>query len=127
MLTTLTAEVNWTPGRENYAPILNFVIQFNTTFSPDTWIDIADNISQNERSRVVTLSPWANYTFRVLARNKVGLSPPSVPSQQVCTTQPARPTKNPDNVIGEGDLPDNLVIFWTVSEVYGTCINILCV
>jgi len=113
MLASLSAEVNWTPGRENYAPILNFVIQFNTTFSPDTWIDIADNISQNERSRVVNLTPWANYTFRVLARNKVGLSPPSVPSQQVCTTQPARPWKNPDNVIGEGDLPDNLVIFWT--------------
>lgn len=46
---------------------------------------------------------------------KVGLSSPSVHSQQVCTTQPARPWKNPDNVIGEGDMPDNLVIFWTVS------------
>lgn len=71
MLASLSAEVNWTPGRENYAPILNFVIQFNTTFNPDTWIDIADNITQNERSRVVNLSPWANYTFRILARNKV--------------------------------------------------------
>ena len=25
------------------------------------------------------------------------------------------PEKNPENVIGEGDEPDNLVIYWTVS------------
>ena len=119
MLATLSAEIKWTPGRDNYASIFNFVIQFSTTFAPGTWINFADNISQHEYSHIVTLTPWANYTFRVLARNKVGLSPPSVSSEQVCSTQPARPTKNPDNVIGEGDQPDNLVIFWTVSEIYG--------
>jgi len=107
------AEVFWQPGKENYAPILNFIVQFNTTFTPDTWIDIESNVSQSTRSIEVTLSPYGNYTFRILARNKIGISPPSQHTAQVCRTQTDFPTKNPENVIGEGDLPDNLVIFWT--------------
>lgn len=90
-------------------------MQFNTTFTPDTWIDIETNVSQSQRSIMVALSPYGNYTFRVLARNKIGISPPSQHTQDVCRTEADRPTKNPENVIGEGDLPDNLVIFWTVS------------
>ena len=108
-------EIKWQPGKENYAPILNFIIQFNTSFTPDTWIDIANNISQNERSKTLTLSPYGNYTFRVLARNKIGLGPPSEHTETVCTEEPAVPDKNPENVMGEGDEPDNLVVFWTVS------------
>lgn len=108
------AEIEWHPGKENYAPILNFIIQFNTTFSSDTWIDIATNVSQNERKRVISLSPYGNYTFRVLARNKIGLSPPSLHTRNVCRTEEDVPDKNPENVIGEGDEPHNLVIYWTV-------------
>lgn len=61
----------------------------------------------------VPMSPWANYTFRVIAWNKIGNSNPSSHSD-VCTTQPEVPHKNPDNVVGEGNLPNNLVIKWTV-------------
>lgn len=110
--------LEWQPGKENYAPILNFIIQFNTSFTPDTFIDIATNVSQNERSKEVLLSPWGNYTFRVLARNKIGLSPPSDHTERVCTTQPDRPVKNPENVVGEGDRSDNLVIYWTVNILF---------
>lgn len=115
--TNRQAEIWWQPGKENYAPILNFVVQYNTSFARDTWYDIATNISQNERRMVVTMSPWGNYTFRVIARNKIGLSLPSMQTFNVCTTQPDVPDKNPENVIGEGDQPNNLVIFWTVSIV----------
>ena len=110
------AEIWWQPGKENYAPILNFVLQYNTSFAPDTWYDIATNISQNDRRMVVSMSPWGNYTFRVIARNKIGLSLPSMQTFNICTTQPAVPDKNPQNVIGEGDQPYNLVIFWTVCQ-----------
>lgn len=58
------------------------------------------------------MSPWANYTFRIIAWNKIGQSTPSGHSD-MCTTQPEVPHKNPDNVVGEGDAPDNLVIKWT--------------
>lgn len=58
------------------------------------------------------MSPWANYTFRVIARNKIG---PSIPSHHsdVCFTTPDVPYKNPDNVKGHGSTPANLVISWT--------------
>ena len=110
-----TAEITWQPGRENYAPVLNFVVQYNTSFSPDTWIDIDANVSQNVRQKKVNLSPYGNYTFRVLARNKIGLSPPSVHTYIMCKTDQDVPDKNPDNVMAEGDMPGNLVIYWTVS------------
>jgi len=58
------------------------------------------------------MSPWANYTFRVIARNKIGPSIPSLHSE-VCLTSPDVPYKNPDNVKGHGSNPANLVISWT--------------
>ena len=79
--------------------------------------DIATNISQNNRRIVVSLSPWGNYTFRVISRNKIGYSLPSFQSQNVCRTEPGVPHTNPENVIGEGDRPGNLVIFWTVGHL----------
>ena len=60
----------------------------------------------------VVLSPWANYTFRVVARNKIGTSIPSIPSK-VCTTPEAPPDKNPSNVKGEGSRKDNMIISWS--------------
>lgn len=62
------------------------------------------------------MSPWANYTFRVVAWNKIGPSTPSAHSE-ICTTQPEVPHKNPRNVEGKGTDPHNLVITWTVSIV----------
>ena len=119
------AEIEWQPGRENYAPILNYIIQFNTTFAPDTWINIDSNVSRDTRSMEVELSPWGNYTFRVLARNKIGTSYPSEHTKTVCRTDLAEPAKNPANVIVEGDQPNNLVVFWTVSA-HALCICSLC-
>ena len=60
------------------------------------------------------MSPWSNYTFRVIARNKVGDSLPSGHSK-VCLTPEDVPYQNPGNVIGRGTAPNNLVIYWTVS------------
>lgn len=60
------------------------------------------------------MSPWANYTFRVIAWNKIGPSSPSAHSD-ICTTDPEVPHKNPDNVEGNGNKPTNLVISWTVN------------
>ncbi len=132
-VTRIRAEISWQPGRDHYAPILYYKLQYNTTFSADTWYDILPPLPKrgpNDTTPIAEplpgilpnatrydyiLSPWGNYTFRLLARNKVGLSDPSPHSRDICRTEADVPYKNPENVIGEGDKPDNLVIFWTVS------------
>ncbi|XP_046622366.1 neuroglian isoform X1 [Neodiprion virginianus] len=107
------ANVHWVPMGDNRAPILRYTIQSNTSFTPDTWEAAKDDVPATEQTYIVPMTPWANYTFRVLAWNKIGVSSPSSRSE-VCTTQPDVPYKNPDNVEGRGTDPQNIVITWTV-------------
>ena len=107
------AQIGWVAPNENNAPILNYIVQYNTT-TPDKWFDFDSTVPPNLRSIEVNLSAWANYKFRVLARNKIGVSDPNYPSGTTCTTEADTPDRNPENVIGEGNKPNNLVIFWTV-------------
>ncbi|KAL1110491.1 hypothetical protein AAG570_008019, partial [Ranatra chinensis] len=106
------AAISWTPMGDNRAPILRYTIQYNTTFNPDTWENAYDNVPATDNTYTVAMSPWANYTFRVIAWNKIG---PSLPSEhsKICTTQMDVPYKNPDNVEGKGTEPNNMVIRWT--------------
>ncbi|XP_064485418.1 neuroglian-like [Ornithodoros turicata] len=107
----VTALVEWRPTGDRRAPILSYSIQYNTSFTPDIWEDAFVNIPAPETKFKVSLSPWANYTFRVVARNKIGSSPPSTPFGY-CKTLEDVPHKNPDRVSGRGDRSDNLVISW---------------
>jgi neuronal cell adhesion molecule len=107
-----TASISWEPKGDNRSPILYFDIQYNTSFTPASWADAASKVPSTDFTYTVPMSPWANYTFRVTAVNKVGASAPSEHSE-VCTTQPAVPGKNPDNVEGKGTEPNNLVIRWS--------------
>lgn len=114
-----TAMLRWHSRGDNRAPILRYSIQHNTSFTPDTWDVVSDSVPAIDTSWSIELSPWANYTFRVVAWNKIGASPPS-PHSDVCTTQPDVPYKNPDNVAGEGSDPTNMVITWSVSALHST-------
>ncbi|XP_063976929.1 neuroglian-like isoform X2 [Diachasmimorpha longicaudata] len=107
------ARVSWQPMGDNRAPILRYAIQYNTSFTPDSWEIALPSISAAEQTYLVDMSPWANYTYRVIAWNKIGPSIPS-PHSTVCTTQSDVPYKNPSNVMGNGTTPQNLVISWTV-------------
>merc|ERR1712071_327297 len=95
----------------NRSPILTYTIQSNTSFTPDSWDVAFDSVPATDTSFKIAMSPWSNYTFRVIARNKIG---PSLPSDHssMCTTPPNVPHKNPDNVQGRGTQPTNLVISW---------------
>ncbi|KAI5710224.1 hypothetical protein M8J75_006855 [Diaphorina citri] len=106
------ASIQWNPMGDNRAPILHYTIQYNTSFTPDTWEAVFENVPATDMTYTVPMSPWANFTFRVIASNKIGKSLPSEHSS-VCTTQPDVPFKNPDNVEGRGSTPNNLVISWT--------------
>jgi neuronal cell adhesion molecule len=106
------ATLTWEPKGDNRSPILYFIIQYNTSFTPDAWNDAANQVPSTDFSYTLPMSPWTNYTYRVIAVNKVGQSSPSEHSES-CTTQPDVPYKNPDNVEGKGTEPNNLVIKWS--------------
>ncbi|KAG7157810.1 Neuroglian-like 2 [Homarus americanus] len=106
------ASVEWQPMGDNRAPILGYVIQYNTSFTPDTWENAFDSVPATSTQFNINLSPWANYTFRVIARNAIGPSQPSDHSE-MCTTPYDVPYKNPDGVEGKGSTPNDLVIKWS--------------
>jgi hypothetical protein len=106
------AKIMWKAMGDNRSPILHYTIQYNTSFTPDSWEIAYKDVPATENSYTVSMSPWANYTFRVIARNKIGPSHPSIHSD-ICNTPPDVPFKNPDNVRGHGTTPNNLVISWT--------------
>lgn len=106
------AKISWQPKGDNRSPILYFIIQYNTSFTPSTWSDASSRVPATDFTYAVDMSPWGNYTFRVIAVNTVGQSSPSDHSES-CSTPPKVPSKNPDNVEGKGTEPTNLVIKWS--------------
>ncbi|VDP03963.1 unnamed protein product [Soboliphyme baturini] len=67
--------------------------------------------SQETFEAIVNLSPWVNYTFRVIAVNRRGAGLPGY-KRAMCNTPPSYPYTNPEKVSAAGDQPDNLVIYW---------------
>ena len=85
-------------------------IEFKSCFHLYSFLDFVPGTATEFK---VPMSPWTNYTFRVIARNKVGDSLPSDVSKD-CQTPEDVPYKNPDNVMGRGNSSRNLIISWTV-------------
>ncbi|KAH3827853.1 neuroglian-like isoform X2 [Dreissena polymorpha] len=105
------ADIKWVKGIENNAPVIHFIVQYNTTFHPDQWVT-AQTVIYTQNTATIDLSPWANYTFRVIATNKIGASSPSSHTPTVCRTNPSVPDKNPQNVNSIGDRRNFLKVEW---------------
>lgn len=112
---SLKATLQWTSTGDRRAPILSYDIQQNTSAKPDVWESAFYNVPASDPRFSLSLHPWLNYTFRVIARNKIGQSLPSEPSQ-TCTSDKAQPSTNPTDVKGRGTTPNNLVISWTAMD-----------
>ncbi|XP_064632101.1 neuroglian-like isoform X2 [Lineus longissimus] len=106
------AIISWEPNGDNFSPIKKYIVRYNTTFAPDKW-RVALEPDATVESSEFKMSPWVNYTFQVIAVNKIDPSEPSQHTAEVCRTAAARPDKNPGNVMVEGTTPTNLVISWT--------------
>lgn len=75
-----SAQVQWKNASDNNSPIEKYIVEYNTTFDQDDW-RVGFEAGPTKNKAKVTLSPWANYTFRVIARNAKGYSKPSEHSQ----------------------------------------------
>ncbi|XP_074759191.1 neuronal cell adhesion molecule isoform X42 [Athene noctua] len=106
-----SVELSWIPGDENNSPIRNFVIEYEDGLhEPGVW-HYQTEVPGTQTTVQLKLSPYVNYSFRVIAVNEIGRSQPSEPSEQYLTKS-ANPDENPSNVQGIGSEPDNLVITW---------------
>ncbi|XP_030816344.1 neuronal cell adhesion molecule isoform X14 [Geospiza fortis] len=104
-------DLSWIPGDENNSPITSFVIEFEDALhEPGVW-RYQTEVPGSQTTAQLKLSPYVNYSFRVIAVNRIGRSQPSEPSEQYLTKS-ASPDENPANVQGIGSEPDNLVITW---------------
>lgn len=106
-----SVQLSWTPGDDNNSPITKFVIEYEDAMhEAGLWHHQAE-VSGTQTTAQLKLSPYVNYSFRVMAENSIGRSLPSEGSEQYLT-KAAEPDKNPTAVEGLGSEPDNLVIMW---------------
>nr|XP_044991535.1 neuronal cell adhesion molecule isoform X36 [Jaculus jaculus] len=106
-----SVQLTWTPGDDNNSPITKFIIEYEDGMhEAGLWHHQAE-VSGTQTTAQLKLSPYVNYSFRVMAENNIGRSSPSEASEQYLT-KAAEPDQNPTAVEGLGTEPDNLVITW---------------
>ena len=110
------AKIEWEPGNENNEEVIEYIVYYNTSFDEPNTYKKAVSADRGATTARMALSPWANYTFHVRARNSLGISDPSAFTSGQCRTQPHIPYRNPDNVCSDSKEPDELVITWDVSR-----------
>uniref|UniRef100_H3CPH2 Contactin 3b n=1 Tax=Tetraodon nigroviridis TaxID=99883 RepID=H3CPH2_TETNG len=113
-ITDSTAQLSWTPGRDNGSPITGYIIQARTPFTVG-WqaVDTVPEVINGNMltATVVGLNAWVEYEFRVVARNAVGLGEPS-PASAKTRTEDSIPDTAPTDVGGGGGTKSELVITW---------------
>uniref|UniRef100_A0AC34QKD9 Neuroglian n=1 Tax=Panagrolaimus sp. JU765 TaxID=591449 RepID=A0AC34QKD9_9BILA len=72
---------------------------------------VVDSERRVKGSISISLHPYGRYVFKIIARNAVGDSSPTIVKNR-CDTNPKVPFLNPTNVRVEGVTPDNLMIYW---------------
>ncbi|XP_048450824.1 neural cell adhesion molecule L1-like, partial [Rhincodon typus] len=91
--------------------VVEFIIEFEENiFHPGKWHTLTQ-VDGDQQEAVLRLSPYVNYSFRVISVNQFGASTPSESTARYKTPS-AAPDKNPEGVKGEGTAPNNMVISW---------------
>ncbi|VDM40547.1 unnamed protein product [Toxocara canis] len=114
------AMIRWQRSSDHGDRITSFLVQMHTDFEKGKWQTVVEeeNTSTDFYQADITLSPWVNYTFRVIANNWHGESEPGYKEGAICRTKESFPYGNPSNVTAEGDEPNNLVIRWKPMDKY---------
>lgn len=108
-----TAELIWEPGNDGGSKIVSYLVQFNTSENPVHWNYYFEEIPGDVKTIHINLPPWGTYSFRILAKNGVGYSEPSLPTKDQCTTPPEKPGGNPKDVRTLTYKKGKLIVTWT--------------
>ncbi|XP_069991277.1 uncharacterized protein [Penaeus vannamei] len=117
-----SAYLGWASTGDNNAKLQGFVIQYRTRLHPE-WKDAKNQIpaadtsftSRFQTTAIVNMSPGLNYTYRVLAFNRVGMSEPSEDTAE-CSAPGLPPDFHPENVTVSGPAPGVLHVSWEEME-----------
>uniref|UniRef100_A0A8R1TTT8 Uncharacterized protein n=1 Tax=Onchocerca volvulus TaxID=6282 RepID=A0A8R1TTT8_ONCVO len=114
------AMVKWRRPDDRGDKIKKFLVQMQTEFEEGLWQTVAEekNSAADFYQANIALSPWVNYTFRVIAQNSRGESEPGFKKGIVCSTKAYYPYTNPKNVRAEGNEPNNMIIEWKPMDKY---------
>ncbi|KHJ92627.1 fibronectin type III domain protein, partial [Oesophagostomum dentatum] len=121
------AVIRWKAADEHGDHIKKYTVEMMTDFRKNVWERVVDelNVEKENFEADVTLTPWVNYTFRVIAENSHGrsdfnmaLDDEDVMQTVSCQTRPSFPYSNPAGVRAEGTEADNLVVYWTPMDKY---------
>ncbi|XP_062843146.1 neurofascin homolog (chicken) a isoform X13 [Trichomycterus rosablanca] len=110
-LSARSVRLTWVPGNENNSPVTEFLVQYEENrWKPGEWQNLS-SYAGDQNSVSLSLSPFINYQFRVIAINSVGQSQPSPPSARYQTSG-APPFIFPNGLKGWGTKKTNMEITW---------------
>jgi len=108
-------QLQWDSVNENNNPVIQFTVEYNTSFQQEIWHVAKSHLPRDRTYERITLSPWGNYSFRIIAHNSIGPSRPSGPTRTTCSTPPEVPHINPKGVCTLNLKSHTLVIKWEVT------------
>ncbi|GFN93319.1 contactin 1 [Plakobranchus ocellatus] len=88
---TTSLVLKWTQGDDRGSPISHYIIEAANAYEKDNWEIVVADLPATEAMteekellsvRVGDLNPGCSYRFRVIAVNRYGLGPPSLPSSE---------------------------------------------
>ena len=95
-VTSNSITFSWNPGRDGFAPIRFYTVQYMK--GKGGWQDILEKVDYSATSYTAqNLKPYTSYKFRLQATNDIGNSGWSDDSEQV-RTLPASPTESPTDI-----------------------------
>ena len=95
-ITSSSITFSWNPGRDGFAPIRYYTVQFMK--NKGGWQNIPERVEYTATSYTAqNLKPYTSYKFRLQATNDIGASGWSEESEQI-RTLPASPTESPTDI-----------------------------
>ncbi|TRY84731.1 hypothetical protein DNTS_027427 [Danionella cerebrum] len=117
-----SVRLTWIPGLSNHSPVKEYLVQYTENLLADYWLIPSGwkNLTSypgNLNSVILQLTPFVEYTFRVIAVNGIGPSKPSWASEYY-QTGGAVPDAIPRNIqgLGSGVFRNNMEISWEPLE-----------
>ncbi|KAK6009449.1 fibronectin type III domain protein, partial [Ostertagia ostertagi] len=70
------AVIKWKSAEDHGDNIKKYIVEMETDFRKGVWERVVEetNVARENFEADVTLTPWVNYTFRVIAENSHGRS-----------------------------------------------------